>query len=88
MHAGCRDNSESDHTGGRWASLDNGGDQEMQRIMRLPEVLGMIGMRRSWLFDEIKAGRFPAGIKLGVRARGWTVESIEAWLEERAEQSR
>ena len=48
----------------------------MQRIMRLPEVLEMIGMRRTWLFDEIKAGRFPSGIKLGVRARGWTVESI------------
>jgi len=60
----------------------------MQRIMRLPEVLEMIGMRRSWLFDEIKAGRFPPGIKLGVRARGWTVESIEAWLAERASQSR
>lgn len=59
----------------------------MQRIMRLPEVLEMIGMRRSWLFDEIKAGRFPAGIKLGVRARGWTVESIEGWLEERAAHS-
>ena len=51
--------------------------------MRRPEVLDRIGMGRSWLFDEIKAGRFPKSFKLGARARGWTSESIDAWVKER-----
>lgn len=55
----------------------------MDKILRLPEVLDRIGMGRSWLFDEIKAGRFPKGFKLGARARGWTSESIDDWVRER-----
>ncbi len=52
------------------------------KILRAPQVLEKVGMGRTWLYSEIAAGRFPAGIKIGPRARGWTEASIEQWLQE------
>lgn len=52
-------------------------------IWRLPRVLAATGMKRSWTYDEIKAGRFPAPVKLGARAVGWRRSDVEAWLASR-----
>lgn len=52
-------------------------------ILRLPKVLHLIGMSRSWLYDEMASGRFPAPVKLGIRAIGWRRADIEDWLERR-----
>ena len=55
-----------------------GGLHEMpNEILRLPKVLHLIGMSRSWLYDELASGRFPAPVKLGVRAIGWRRSDIE-----------
>jgi len=52
-------------------------------ILRKPAVLGMIGMRSTWLHEAIKAGIFPKPIRLGARAVGWRRSEIEAWLKSR-----
>lgn len=57
----------------------------MEKIYRLPQVLEQIGMGRAWLYAEIKKKKFPAGVRLGERARGWTASSIDAWVSERVE---
>jgi len=54
-----------------------------EEIWRLRRVLSVIGMGRSWLYDEIGKGRFPAPMKLGVRAVGWRRSDVEAWLHSR-----
>ncbi|HOL65706.1 MAG TPA: AlpA family phage regulatory protein [Accumulibacter sp.] len=41
-----------------------------ERIIRLPEVLGMVGMKKSAVYDKLKDGSFPAPLKLG-RMSGW-----------------
>jgi prophage regulatory protein len=48
----------------------------------------MTGKARSTLYAEIKDGRFPAPIKIGKRAVGWTLSSIEAWLRDKIEGSK
>lgn len=51
----------------------------MQKIIRKKQLLELIGLRRTALSDAIKAGRFPAPIKIGPRAVGWLAEEIAAW---------
>lgn len=58
------------------------------RILRLPEVEEITGLRRSAIYSHAKAGTFPRPIKLTDRASGWISTEIEAWLERQAEKSR
>ena len=53
--------------------------QAEQRLLRLAEVLARIGMRRSWLYKEMAAGRFPQCIKVG-RASAWGSDVIAAYI--------
>jgi prophage regulatory protein len=56
---------------------------DVDKVLRLPQVLEQIGMGRAWVYAEIQKGKFPPGLKLGARARGWTASSIELWLADR-----
>jgi prophage regulatory protein len=47
------------------------------RMSSLPEVLGV---GRSTLYEWIKAGYFPAPVKLGPKAVGFRTEDIRAWM--------
>ena len=56
-----------------------------EEIWRLPKVLATIGMKRSWLYSEVAATRFPAPVKIGQRAIGWKRSDVEAWMQSRAQ---
>jgi prophage regulatory protein len=56
----------------------------VKRILRLPEVVEVTGKKRSTIYADVKAGRFPRPVPLGARARGWLAEEIEQWIRERA----
>ena len=58
----------------------------MEKVLRVPQVLEQIGMGRAWLYAAVKEGQFPAGMKLGQRARGWTESSVQRWIADRADQ--
>jgi prophage regulatory protein len=51
-----------------------------ERILRVENVLAIIGMKRSWLWGEIRAGNFPRPIRLGKRAIGWKESEIMEWI--------
>ena len=57
-----------------------------RRILRLPTVLALLGMRKSWLYSEISKDRFPKPMKLG-RASGWDSMVVESWIASRAPQA-
>lgn len=50
------------------------------QFIRLPQVLGIAGISRSGIYSAIKAGTFPAPIKLGARAVAWLSSDLEAWV--------
>ena len=53
-------------------------------ILRTPTVLAMIGLSRTSLWRRVRAGDFPAAVRLGgagSRAIGWRREDVERWLE-------
>lgn len=48
-------------------------------LMRLPQVEHATGLRRSTLYDLIRAGQFPQPAKLG-RLSAWPESEVSAWV--------
>ena len=46
-------------------------DLDNERIIRLPEVLSLVGVSRSTLYAWMAKGRFLAGVQVGPRTRAW-----------------
>jgi prophage regulatory protein len=61
---------------------------ESMKILRLPQVCELVGLRRSSVYQRIKTGAFPAPIELGPRARGWLESEVQGWLRKRIQASR
>jgi prophage regulatory protein len=49
-------------------------------ILRRREVEARTGLGCSTIYDGIKAGTFPAPVKLGPQAVGWVESEINEWL--------
>lgn len=54
------------------------------RLLRLKEVVLILGMKRSWILKKVKEGHFPKPIKLSERAIAWRESEILQWIEQRA----
>ena len=51
-----------------------------ERLLRLPEVLRLTGLKRASLYRDAQLGKFPPPIKIGVCASAWPSSLIEAWI--------
>ena len=51
-----------------------------EAVLRLPEVLGLVGLSRASVYAKVAERRFPSPIKLTAHASGWRVGDIRAWL--------
>lgn len=59
------------------------------RLIRLAEVMHKTGMGRSWVFQAVKDGKFPAPISIaGSRAVGFIEHEVDSWIESRITASR
>jgi predicted DNA-binding transcriptional regulator AlpA len=54
------------------------------KIIRLPEVLEKVGLKKSAVYKLIKEGDFPKQVKLGKHASGWIESDVQAWIMKRA----
>ncbi|MGM3181511.1 MULTISPECIES: helix-turn-helix transcriptional regulator [Dickeya] len=63
-------------------------ENKKQRLIRLPEVIRRTGFGKTWIYELIKAGRFPAQVKTGVRAVAFIESEIDAWIDNAISQSR
>lgn len=61
---------------------------QLQSFLRLKQVKLQTGLSRSWIYEAIRRGDFPAPISIGARAVAWTAQSIADWQALRIEQSR
>ncbi|MBY0383268.1 MAG: AlpA family transcriptional regulator [Xanthobacteraceae bacterium] len=50
------------------------------RLIRLPEVIARVGLKRSSIYQRMAEGRFPKGRSLGPRCVVWVEAEIEAWI--------
>ena len=50
------------------------------RILRVREVVDLVGMHRSTLYKMMGRGEFPRPLRIGPNSRGWRQSDIDAWL--------
>jgi prophage regulatory protein len=51
------------------------------RLIRLPEVMARVGLKRSAIYQRMSEGRFPKSRSLGLRYTVWLESEIDAWIE-------
>ncbi len=61
--------------------------EQLRSFLRLKQVKAVTGMSRSWIYDAIKRGNFPAPISLGARAVAWDSVAVAGWQERCIQQS-
>lgn len=49
------------------------------KFLRLPAVIEMVGIKRTAIYDRIKAGAFPAPLQIGARSVAWKESEIADW---------
>lgn len=49
------------------------------RLLRLPAVLDRVALGRAAVYERVRAGTFPAPIKLGA-ASAWVEEEVDEWI--------
>ena len=54
----------------------------MPAIMRLPEVLTMLGISATTIWRWERQGRFPRRLKLGPHLTGWVKSEVEEWFQQ------
>jgi prophage regulatory protein len=52
-------------------------------LLRLPAVLQITGLGRSTLYKMISEGKFPAPVKLSIRASAWRDDEVGHWTSSR-----
>ena len=52
------------------------------RLIRLPEVIERVGLRRSAIYQRMSEGRFPKSRSLGPKCSVWVEAEIEQWIAE------
>lgn len=57
------------------------------RLLRLPEVIDRVGLRRSAIYQRMSEGRFPKSRSLGPKCAVWVESEIEEWIHSIAENS-
>lgn len=50
------------------------------RLLRLREVMHVVGLKKSTIYDMIKQGTFPKPIKISSRAVAWLEDAIMTWI--------
>lgn len=51
------------------------------RLIRLPEVMERVGLRRSAIYQRMREGSFPRSRSLGSRCAVWIETEIDDWIQ-------
>ena len=50
------------------------------RLLRLPEVIARVGLKRSAIYQRMSEGRFPRSRSLGPKCAVWVEAEIDDWI--------
>ena len=53
------------------------------RLLRLPDVLGRVGISRSAVYELVQRRAFPQPVKLGTRCTAWVETEVAEWVNAR-----
>lgn len=54
-----------------------------ERLIRLPQVENLTGLKRAHVYGLARLGKFPRPLKVGARASAWRESQVIAWIEDR-----
>ena len=54
-------------------------EAKAQELLRREEVEQRFGVSRSWIYCEMRAGRFPEPVRIGKRAVRWKAVDLDEW---------
>ncbi|WP_288446805.1 AlpA family transcriptional regulator [uncultured Serratia sp.] len=52
-----------------------------KRLIRLPDVMSITGLKRSTIYLKMKDGDFPKSIPIGERSVAWVEGEVNKWIE-------
>ena len=55
-----------------------------EKILKLKQVIEIVGISRSTLYGMVQSGDFPKQLKLSTRSSGWLQSEVKNWIESRA----
>ncbi len=55
---------------------------EDSRLLRLPAVLKLTGLKKSTIYAGAKVGTFPRPVRVGSRAVAWRADELKRWIDE------
>lgn len=53
------------------------------KILRLPEVIEMVGLSKATIYSFMRNGSFPRNVSLGANSTGWVKSEILDWINAR-----
>lgn len=48
-------------------------------LYRMKDLPAVVGISRSEIYRQMGVGQFPLPVRIGVRARAWRAQDIQAW---------
>lgn len=61
--------------------------RKIRRIGAVPDVEAATSLKKSTLYRLVRQGKFPRPIQLTPRRVGWDMEAVEAWIQQRFDES-
>lgn len=58
---------------------------QSSRLIRLPAVEGLTGLKRSSIYALMRARSFPGSVRLSTRAVAWREAEVLAWCSQRTQ---
>ena len=55
-------------------------DLREEKFLRLPQILQLIPIGKSTLWEKVKKGEFPKQIKLGPKISVWKASDVQAYI--------
>ena len=52
-------------------------------VVRMRQLVTLVGLSRSTIYVLVSKGRFPVPIRLGDKAVGWRIDELEQWVNAR-----
>jgi prophage regulatory protein len=51
-----------------------------ERLLRLPDVEALTGLKKSSIYVAMRRGEFPQPVKLSRRAVCWPLSTVQGWI--------
>lgn len=55
-------------------------NHQEDKILRLPQVIERVGLKKTAIYKMIATNDFPKQVKLGAHASGWLESDIQKWI--------